>query len=116
MGTTATTTTLRGETINLVISIMANCRNFKIMDLHEKSVNHVQQAQTNQNPNWILDSGESSHVTNNFSNLSLYSNYGGLKEVIFVDGISKKIDKTGLTTLVITLNLTVSNVLVVPTI
>ena len=38
------------------------------------------------NPYWIMDLGASHHVTADLNNLSLYSNYGGLDEIIVGDG------------------------------
>ncbi|CAL2268722.1 unnamed protein product [Prunus armeniaca] len=49
--------------------------------------------------NWLIDSGASHHVTPNFANLSLHTNYEGLDSVVIGNGSSMGITHVGSTSL-----------------
>ncbi|PKU86164.1 hypothetical protein MA16_Dca001995 [Dendrobium catenatum] len=49
----------------------------------------------NNDDNWFLDSGASTHLTNSLDNMSISSPYQGSESVTIGDGSSLKISHTG---------------------
>lgn len=63
---------------NKVGHIARNCWNYNISRVHENTANMVQNSYPFQGQTWVMDSGASTHATNDLENLSLYrSDYGG---------------------------------------
>lgn len=78
-------------------------------------VTHSVASFTTSNQEWILDSGPSHHITSTLANLSLYSQYDGLDELLIGDGSSLRIthvDETQISTP--NSSFPLSNVLYVP--
>ncbi|KAH0771220.1 hypothetical protein KY290_015201 [Solanum tuberosum] len=70
---------------------------------------------TNNDGNWLVDSGASHHVTQDLHNLSLHSDYDGTEDIMLGDGKEHKITHTGSASLPSSSRpLTLSNVLCVP--
>ena len=62
-----------------------------------------------------MDSGASHHITTDLNNLSLYSEYGGLDEILLGDGLGLKIKHTSASKITTSQKpLVLSNVLHVP--
>ena len=55
--------------------------------------------QANVNDSWIVDSGASRHITLDLQNLSLYSDYGGNKDIMIGDGSGIPITHVSSTTI-----------------
>ena len=60
---------------------------------------HVATSATFTNPNWLLDSRASHHVTTDLENLSLHKLYDGTDDIVIDDGTGLSITHTGSTTL-----------------
>ncbi|KAH0635920.1 hypothetical protein KY285_035606 [Solanum tuberosum] len=88
--------------------------NFNRSNDQQPKVNFAAQS-TNADPNWLVDSSASHHVTQDLQNLSLHSKYDGSEDVMLGDGKSHKITHTGSTLLPSSSTpLNLSNVLCVP--
>ncbi|KAI4297314.1 hypothetical protein L6164_037208 [Bauhinia variegata] len=75
---------------------------YKIVGRPPNQPSHIVNfAHGNGNPSnqWIVDSGASHHVTNDFQNLSLYNDYPGSDQVLVGDGTSLSITHLGSTSL-----------------
>ncbi|KAH0725273.1 hypothetical protein KY284_001138 [Solanum tuberosum] len=62
--------------------------NFNRSNDQQPKANFAAQS-TNANPNWLVDSGASRHVTQDLQNLSLQSEYDGSEDVMLGDGKSQ---------------------------
>lgn len=68
-------------------------------------------------PAWLLDSGASHHIISDLANLSMHSPYSGNDDVVIADGKRLQITHTGCSSIPSnTRDLTLSNVLRVPTV
>ncbi|KAH0776376.1 hypothetical protein KY290_007787 [Solanum tuberosum] len=88
--------------------------NFNRSNDQQPKANFAAQS-TNADPNWLVDSSASHHVTQDLQNLSLHSEYDGSEDVMLGDGKSHKITHTGSTLLPSSSTpLNLGNVLCVP--
>ena len=68
-------------------------------------------------PNWIVDSGASHHITSDLQNLSIHNNYDGNEDIIIGDGKRIPITHSGSSTLSsLTITFTLDDVLCAPNI